>query len=88
MKKLYNKINSKQKIIKKDIKTSKNKKSFLEVFYSEQKKEQLAVDEATMMDEVVTKAIKHNKVNALNIYILMTGIVVLAIIIYIVLQSK
>ena len=51
-------------------------------------KEQLAVDEATMMDEVVTKAIKHNKVNALNIYILMTGIVVLAIIIYIVLQSK
>lgn len=65
-----------------------HKQASLEVFYSEQKKEQLAVDEATMMDEVVTQPIKYNKVNALNMYILMTGIVVLAIIIYLVLQSK
>ena len=41
-----------------------------------------------MMDEVVSQPIKYNKVNALNMYILMTGIVVLAIIIYLVLQSK
>lgn len=65
-----------------------HKQASLEAFYSEQKKEQLVVDKVDTVDEVVSKANKRHTVNALNIYILMTGIIVLAILIYLMLQSK
>ncbi len=63
------------------------KQASLEAFYSEQKKEQLE-NESSMSEEIIVPCVKQSKVNALNIYILITGIIVLAILIYMILQTK
>ena len=63
------------------------KQASLEAFYSEQKKEQLE-DEASPIEEMIVPAMRQSKVNALNIYIMITGIIVLAILLYMTLQLK